>query len=631
MKRLLALVLIVSSLPALAQVDLLTLREAVRARDIQKIAQMADANRGDLMEMYPQYYWYSLQLDKLNDSDLKAFFDRFDGTPLADKLRQDWLKELGKRQDWKTFDIQYAQLDSPSIELQCLAGQSALAKSDTTALVRLRPLWFTEQGRPESCAPVFDALFDAQQLSKDDVWARIRMALSANKADFARQLSARVGFPAALANRPITQAANTPDKVLPKLTGNDRGTREAALYAIQRLARSDADRAASWLEKLGQDWPEADRRYGWQELGEIAIKQHNPIANEWFERGGMAGLDESGRFWAVRAAIFARDPKTTLARIDAMPADDLKLTVWRYWRAVALKALNRPAEATPILAELASADDFYGLLARDAAGPLAQTPLPPVTATEQDIRNVQQKPGLQRALALYAQDWRPEGLREWAWGIRGLSPTEQVAAAMLAERNSILDRMIYTAERVPGPVEPRLRYPTPYRDIVERESQENGIDAAWVYGLIRQESRFMTVARSSVGASGLMQLMPPTAKWVAGKLGMKKVRPDELNQINTNIRFGTFYLGYIQDSLSGHPVLATAGYNAGPGRARAWQTDQTLDAVIYIETIPFDETRDYVKKVMANAEHYGILLGEKVTMSQRLSPIPPKGGAVDAP
>ncbi|WP_159666664.1 lytic transglycosylase domain-containing protein [Andreprevotia sp. IGB-42] len=631
MKSLLSILLITVAAQASAQLDLLSLRDAARSRDINRIAQLADASRGEVLEMYPQYYWYSLQLPQLNDSDLKPFFDRFEGTPLADRLRGEWLKELGKRQDWTAFDAHYLRADAPPIELQCFAAQSALAKADRNATLKLRPSWFSDQARPEACNPVYDALFEAKQLTNDDVWARIRLALAANKPDFARQLSARVGFPAALANRAITVAANTPEKALPKLAGNDRGTREAALFAIQRLARSDADKAAGWLGKLSRDWPEADQRYGWQELGQIAVRQHLPQANEWFERGGMSDLDESGRFWAVRAALLAQDPKTTLARIDAMPAEDLKLTVWRYWRAMALKSLNRVPEATVLLSELAGGEDFYSLLAKDALGSVAEAVTPPITTSEEQMRAVQQRPGIQRALALYDQDWRTEGMREWTWALRGLTPQEQVAAAQIAERNNLLDRMIFTAERTPGRVDPRLKYPTPYRPLVQAESRENGVDAAWVYGLIRQESRFMSTARSGVGASGLMQLMPATAKWVAGKLGMKGVSPSELNNIETNVRFGTFYLGYIQERLEGHPVLATAGYNAGPGRARNWQASQPMDAVIYIETIPFDETRDYVKKVMANAQHYGYLLGEQTTLAQRLATIPPKGGTVDAP
>ncbi|SMC26838.1 soluble lytic murein transglycosylase [Andreprevotia lacus DSM 23236] len=631
MKFLLPSLLLAVAAHASAQIDMLTLREAARSRDLPRINQMLQGARGEVLEVYPQYYWYSLQLAQMNDSDLKPFFDRFEGMPMADRLRSDWLKELGRRQDWLAFDVHYAKADAPSVELQCLAGQSALAKGDLTAAVRLRPLWFSDQSRPESCGPVFDALFDAKQLDNDDVWVRVRMLLAANKPDLARQFASRVGTPAALAVKPIALAANSPDKALPKLTGNDRGTREAALFAIQRLARNDLDKAAGWLEKLGKDWPEADRRYGWQELAQIAARQHAPQASDWFERGGMKDLDEAGRFWAVRAALLAGDQKAILARINAMPADDLKLTVWRYWRAMALRAMDRHDEATPILADLAGGEDYYSLLARDALGSVADAPSPPITASEEIIRTVQQRPGIQRALALYAQDWRVEGQREWAWALRGLTPSEQVGAAIIAERNNLLDRMIYAAERTPGKVDPHLKYPTPHKELVQTESRGNGLDAAWVYGLIRQESRFMVAARSGVGASGLMQLMPATARWVASKLGIKHVTPADLNNIETNVRFGAFYLGYIQERLEGHAVLATAGYNAGPGRARNWQGNQPMDARVYIETIPFDETRDYVKKVMANAQHYGYLLGEPLTISQRLATIPPKGGSIDAP
>ncbi|HJU50091.1 MAG TPA: transglycosylase SLT domain-containing protein, partial [Pseudogulbenkiania sp.] len=209
---------------------------------------------------------------------------------------------------------------------------------------------------------------------------------------------------------------------------------------------------------------------------------------------------------------------------------------------------------------------------------------------------------------------------EWRWAMRTLPDNQLLAAAELARRHNFYDMAIYSAERTRDEHDFSLRYLTPYRDITRRYAKQLEIDDAWVYGLIRQESRFITVARSGVGASGLMQLMPATAKWVAAKMGLNSFAVDD---IDTNIQLGTWYLRYVLNSLSNNAVLATAAYNAGPSRARSWQDSKPLEGAVYAETIPFDETRDYVQKVMVNAAYYSSGF-EHTTLSlkSRLGTIP---------
>jgi soluble lytic murein transglycosylase len=187
------------------------------------------------------------------------------------------------------------------------------------------------------------------------------------------------------------------------------------------------------------------------------------------------------------------------------------------------------------------------------------------------------------------------------------------------------DRAINTAERTRSLHDFGLRYLAPYREQFRAYAIEHGLDEAWVFGLVRQESRFIADARSSAGAMGLMQLMPATARWVAGKLGLKSFRQAVVTDLDTNISLGTYYLRHVLDTLDNHPVLASAGYNAGPGRARAWRPDGSMEGAIYSETIPFNETRDYVKKVMSNASYYARIFGRgAVSLKERLGIIPPR-------
>ena len=202
-----------------------------------------------------------------------------------------------------------------------------------------------------------------------------------------------------------------------------------------------------------------------------------------------------------------------------------------------------------------------------------------------------------------------------------------LAAAELARRNQLWDRAINTADRTVALHDYSLRYLSPYRGQFADRSREQGLEEPWVLGLVRQESRFITDARSAVGAQGLMQVMPATGKWVAKRMGMTSYRPAHVAEVDTNIALGTGYLRYVLDQLEASPVLAAAAYNAGPGRARRWKADIPLEGAIYAESIPFSETRDYVKKVMTNTVYYAALHGgEARSLRDRLGVIPPRQG-----
>lgn len=237
-------------------------------------------------------------------------------------------------------------------------------------------------------------------------------------------------------------------------------------------------------------------------------------------------------------------------------------------------------------------------------------------------------PGLKRALALIRLDMRIEGVREWNWTLRGMDDRHLLAAAALARYSEVFDRAISTADRTLMQHDYSLRYPAPFRDLVDPQAKGLALDHGWVYGLMRQESRFIVSAKSGVGAKGVMQLMPKTAKWVAKKIGLKGYHPGQVAEMHTNVALGTHYLSMVLASLDNHPVLASAAYNAGPGRARKWRAEEPLEGAIYAETIPFNETRDYVKKVMTNAVYYSALFQDKAqSLKSRLGVVGPKSSA----
>ena len=615
--------LLALALPAMAALDLAALQDAARTRQIPQLEAMTRAANGQLLEMYPRYHLLTAQIDTLSETEANDFLSRYASTPLAERFRSDWLKELGRRKGWSLFLSEFPRLESPDIDLRCLNGQALLAQGRQEAILSLRSLWFSGSPRPESCTPVFDALFASGRLKEEDVWQRIRLTLAESRLELATALAGRLGA-SAINHKTLTRITQSPDKHA--IDSSTRANRELAIYAIARIARTDPDKAARQIEAQG-NWPQTDLRAAWQMTALAAARKHHPKASDWFELAGD-DLGAEARSWAIRAALRQQDWSRALTRIDALT--DRNDITWRYWRARALSELGRSQEANAQWIAIADGHEYYNLLAREELGAIAEPPNIQYRPNDDEVRSVSSLPGIQRAFALLEGGWRTEAIREWAWALRGLPDQRLLAAAELARRQGWYDRAIFASERTRGLHDFSTRFLAPYHDVVEPQAARTGLEPAWVYGLMRQESRFVNTARSSVGASGLMQLMPATAQWVAKKLGWKKLEPNAVNDIETNVTLGTTYLQHIWQQLGYSEVLATAGYNAGPGRARQWQSDTPLDATIYIETIPFTETRDYVKKVMANAVHYThVFRATPRPLKARIGIIPPRGGVID--
>jgi soluble lytic murein transglycosylase len=347
--------------------------------------------------------------------------------------------------------------------------------------------------------------------------------------------------------------------------------------------------------------------------------------------------------WKARAALRAPGGAqwpVVLKAIDAMSEEARADSTWVYWKARALLSRGgdeRKAEATRLLQSIASVRGFYEQLALEELGQKVSVPAKPMPLTPEEKEDARLNPGLNRALYAIALGIRPEGVREWNYTtnlhrLGGMSEREALAAAQFACDRQVWDRCINTSERTKGEFDVDQRYPTPFREAVVRRTGEIGLDPAYVYGLIRQESRFVTDARSGVGASGLMQVMPATARWTARKLGLAGFTPDQLNDRDTNIAVGTGYLKLVLDDFNGSMPLAAAAYNAGPTRPRAWRNGTVVEAAAWAENVPFGETRDYVKKVLANTTMYAaILTGQPQSLKARLGYVGPRDASLPEP
>ena len=261
-----------------------------------------------------------------------------------------------------------------------------------------------------------------------------------------------------------------------------------------------------------------------------------------------------------------------------------------------------------------------------------------LSALESELQMARDNPGLQRALAAFDLGLRSEAVREWNYTTNmheagGMNDRALLAAAQLACINQVWDRCINTSERTKSFIDVKQRFPMPHEQAVLAQSKAIGLDPAYVYGLIRQESRFIMDARSHVGASGLMQVMPKTAVWTAKKIGMGNFTTSQLKERDVNIAIGTGYLKLVLDAFDGSMPMAAAAYNAGPSRSRSWRTSanpEPLEAAIWMENIPFSETRNYVKKVLANTTVYAaVISGQSQSLQARLGVVSPKGERSD--
>ncbi|WP_373974309.1 lytic transglycosylase domain-containing protein [Chitinibacter sp. SCUT-21] len=630
-----------------ARIDLDSVREASRSRDLVSLATISEQSIGDPLEMYPRYYYLTTQINQTDENDANSFINRYSPSPMAERFINDWLKELARRQSWAQYEALYSKLESPNTEQICNKQQAAINRGDYSQLANHKQLWFSGKAQPQACNTYFDTLFSKGVLNEQDAWARIRLALANNQPDLARQLASRVGSPEYLVPKPPVVIKQKKKKTITIETANintvnsnaerwvnqiDLSTqagRELWLFAVEKIGRNNPHQAARLISaqtSLKAD----DLAFAWQQLGLTAARKLTPEASAWLAKGHLEDLSPEDRAWGIRSALRIGDWQAVEQRINALPANEQQENSWRYWKARALLAQNKTAAANALWVSLSDQIDFYGLLAREELGAILSAPQPSYKANTEDIKAIQTIPAVRRALELNAQGWRTEANREWNWAMKGLSDQQLLAAAELAARNQMYDRSIFSAMRPTQIQDFSLRFPMPYRSSIEPAAKAHGLDPAWVFGLIRQESRFIADIRSSAGATGLMQLMPATATWVAKKMGMSDFTMSDMSDPEINPQMGSYYLAYWNERFGGNPVLATAGYNAGPGNAAKWRDDKEMEAAIYIETIPFTETRDYVKAVLTNATHYAHFFnGSPAQLMKRLPPVAGKATPVE--
>ena len=606
----------------------LAARDAFRVGDRLKLERAAPLVQGHVLEPYVDYWRLRLHLEDASPENVKSFLERNADSSLGERLRSDWLKSLARKEHWDAFREELPLLVNDDAEVACYALLARWRNQDQSVAAEIKQFWNAPRVLPEGCATIAETMLQSRQISNAQVWERFRLLADANLLAAAKRLMTWLARAEAIDPRQFDAVAHAPVRHLEGLRGSlrSRAARELAIFAITRLARSEPQIAASyWERKLREQFSPEDQGYVWGQLATWGARRLVPGAVEWFAESGDAPLSDEQLAWRARIALrqgMWGEVKAAIERMSALGRWD---PAWVYWMGRALAATGSAADAGTMYGRIAAEHHFYGRLAAEELGLALQLPPKAAPPTPEEIAAAAAVPGLQRALALYRLKLRVEATREWNWSLRGMNDRQLLAAAELARLSEVWDRAINTADRTVRLHDFSIRYLAPYREVLAGRAREHELEENWVLGLVRQESRFIANAKSVAGASGLMQLMPATARWVARKLRMKDYSHLQVTDVDINAALGTFYLRHVLDDLNGSTLLAAAAYNAGPGRARKWRGARPLEGAIYAESIPFNETRDYVKKVMVNTLYYAALRGGAVRpLKERLGIIAPR-------
>ena len=622
-------VLMFGASAALAQGDVVLRQahDAWRAKDVARLSAISAQAKHHVLAPYFQYWMVDLAP---GDDAIKSFLDHHPGSALAERLRADWIRGLGRRGDWALIAAQSPKLAAREHDVLCWSLRARWEQGDKLAAVELLSQWQTPRELLDPCLGLADQVVKAGLVSPAQVWTRARRLVEAGHPQAAlralRWLPASEAPPTTLANN----ALGTPDRMLTRVQFDLTRVidREMVAFGLVRIATDDPDRAQGFFMRIAHKLTAIQRSWVHGQLGLVTSRRAQAGALEWYRRASAtdtpARLSDEHYAWWARAAMREGDWQQLRAAIAPMSDAARQQSVWRYWSGRAAAELGHAATARAAFGLAARDQGFYGVLSAEALGwrNLPPAPARPASNTERNASAAEA--GLRRAAHLFKNEFRADATREWDWTVARWDDHRMVAAARQAEQLGWWDRVVETSLRTTSLVDIATRYAIPYAPMVDSVALSVAIDSALVYAVMKQESRFMPGARSHAGAAGLMQVMPATADAVAQAAGLRGHSAARLVDPHYNVVLGSHYLKSLFTSLGDAPVLAFAGYNAGPGRALAWRAAREMDGAAYAESIPFDETRDYVKHVAANAHYYRMRLdGEVPRLTDWLGTVAP--------
>ena len=566
------------------------------------------------------------------DADIQVFLDQHGVLKPARELRYRYALHLASQDrltDYMTIYRQYYQgLELP--KLDCLALQAEIIEGHDKRVANLgSELWLVGNSQVDECDPVFEHLRDSGSLTTNLYLERFGLAISARNFTLARYLS-----------KPLEDKYRNEASMWIKASNNlqaflenhdqieeSNGNRERLLYAVERIAMRDPASALQHWRHMESDHPFSDSQRNdiTRHLALWSARRHDPGAAKLLADLSEDAVDIEVLRWRVRTALRQQDWNSVVAGIDAMDTDQQQEEEWQYWLGIAQGKLGADYQSTTALQNLADSRSYYGFLAADELGADYAFAHEAMASDDEIIADLQSRDALVRARELFHVGLESRGRSEWDAAISFLNQAEMKQAAILAHSWGWHSRAIATAARTGSYDDLDLRYPTPWAETFERHASAAQVRQSWAYGVARSESLFMRDVRSQAGAIGLMQVMPETGRRTAKETNQPFAGVVTLVDPERNIQIGTTYLAKMYERFDNNQVLATAAYNAGPLNVEAWLPDaSTIDARIWIENIPYNETRGYVRRVLAtDAIFHWRLTGELRRISSELIGIQP--------
>ena len=572
--------------------------------------------RDYLLYPYLQYEDLRYRRSRVSDGEMSDFLETHRDWAFTSGLEQAWLRALGKRKQWDSV-LQYGGV-SEDTEVRCHFARARIELGMTDGLEAVaRSLWTAGKSQPDACDPVFAWLKRQGGISSGLAWERIRLAMAARERNLARYV-ARYLDPADLVwsdrwqqqdrggYRRLQQAGKWPD---------DEKAWQISEFGLGRLARNDPDRAWEIFRVLDGrfSWPEVTRGGILAELALWSAVDGSEGTMERMDAVPTAYREDRLLEWRARYAMTRGDWAAVADSIEVMDPQLKDDSRWRYWEARAFLESGRADEANEGLYALAGEANYYGFLAADYLGlPYSICPEEPAVAEER-VRATYEIAGFERALELRRVGLSNWARSEWKFAERGFDRDGLRASAAVATREKWPDMAIFALGNSGDLRWYEWRFPLGYADLARSNAEARDLDPSWVMGLMRSESALAEDAISHAGARGLMQVTPHTATQLSRRHSLAYSGRAQLLDAQTNVRFGTTYLRELMDRFGDDPVLVSGAYNAGPNAVDRWVEDgYTGDPAIWIDTLPYFETRDYSPRVMAFSTLYEWRFGQPV-------------------
>ncbi len=611
-------------------------RSALRRGERKRFDRLTDLLRDHPLHPWLRYLEFRRRPGRHEERAIEAFLATVPDTPMADHVRGRWLDRLARQHRWARFLEVYSSL-SPGwadTRRKCLHARALLETGDDTAgFEAAAGLWGVPRSQDEACDRTFAIWAQRGGRTPEHLWHRIEISLERGKSDLAGYVARALDQPDRAIAEHWVRDYRRPARIVARagrVRGEPQWERPVAA-AIAAIARRTPDAAAeAWRAVAGDrsSVPASLDAFASWRIGLGYAQEHRlREAVEWIER--VPDEHRGERLLGVLALLSFAEGRwaDSLAALDALPSEARGDLRWRYWRARALTALGRAEEAS--WAEIAAERDYYGFLAADRIGAPYRIVQHPAGASAERIRRVESMAGFRRMREFHALGFRNGSRREWRRLVRRLEGEDLATAAEFALRNGWYFEAIRAAARAGAFDRLDLRFPIVWEEEAAAAAGDHGIDVAWVLATIRMESAFRPRARSSAGALGLMQIMPATGRRIASAAGIRHADSRTLLDPEKNIRLGAAYLRRLLDRLHGHPALASAAYNAGPHRAERWLArGEGMEPDLWVEFVPYTETRQYVKRVLEYSIVYQHRLGaaRPVRMGDLLPPLPPSPG-----